>query len=226
MALVEQLVIGVPVCPPLYFISLLMAATLIMRAIRMASRRRHWESLLLVLAISISFAMQYSGANTAIFDRLAFAPRMALGRFFELLPAAVAGYALWLIRGRRGLYLVIGALMAFSILIVNISHCNLGASGYCYQGIPLFATSVLYVSVAIYTGLWWQVSEQSVLARIIKTMAGLTAGIYYIHLFVGKVMELAFGRDRGWVTAITVFGASALCVAMIKRIRWLSWLVR
>ena len=219
VVLIKQLAIGAPACPVLYFLFLLACYSIMLFYVG-HMRRRFWT---LPLVLVICLTLQYSGLNATVFNRCSFDLRMVLGRFVELLPSAVLGYAFYFIgktRVTRGVSFVVAvvpiAVYSMSVGGVFAMVCD----GFQYQGAPLLLGAA-GVSVAFVSGL------SSVKgAGFIHDIAQLTPGVYYVHLLVGKLVESAIGRHRGWLEAVIVFVVSALCAFVMKRIRYMEDIVK
>ena len=239
MILLSQLTLGVPACPPLYFMMLLIASTITIAGclalgracvpLRAASGAREVlisDALLVSVFVACLF-LQYSGVNHRLFASLSLYPQTALGRFVELLPAAILGYWLWQLRERRRSVGLVAALSLTGFASIKIFNLNLSAPGFSYSGISLLLGTVALLSIAILLGENKEAVPQGQLPdAAIKGLANLTAGIYYIHILVGKAVELPFGRHRGWLEAFAVFVLSAGCVWLVKRSKRLAWLVK
>ena len=59
-----------------------------------------------------------------------------------------------------------------------------------------------------------------------RQVASLSAGIYYIHLLVGKMLEVVIGRQRGWLEASAVYSLAAVGVILMKHIHGIKELVK
>ena len=134
--LARQLLVGAPACPVLYFLFLLACYSMILFCVGHI-RRRFWA---LTLILIVCLVLQYSGLNSAVFNLLHFDFRMVLGRFVELLPAAVLGYAFYLVG--KGVEAKLASLIfaATAIAVYGMSLGGVfpaGCEGFLYQGLPL-----------------------------------------------------------------------------------------
>ena len=158
--------------------------------------------------------LQYTGINHILFKGLPFAPKFTLGRIVELFPYAVIGYYAyrckieelpfkWTLCATVGLFFI-GLLL------------NLPCPGWGFQGLPLLFMSVGVFLIAVVGGrhLTLPVKE----GKIVSELAGLTAGIFYIHMSVGYILEKFTGRNRCIEAAIVVFVLSGIVVFILKRI--------
>lgn len=239
MILLSQLTLGVPACPPLYFMTLLIVSTITIAGClalgracvpsRTASAAREVlisNALLMSVFVACLF-LQYSGVNHRLFASLSLYPQTALGRFVELLPAAVLGYWLRQLREHKWSVGLVAALSLTAFVSMKMFNFNLSAPGFSYSGIYLLLGTVALLSIAILLGGNKEaVPQRHLPSAAIKELANLTAGIYYIHILVGKAIELPFGRHRGWLEAFAVFLLSAGFVWLVKRSKRLAWLVR
>lgn len=220
VVLIKQLTLGTPACPVLYFLFLLACYSLILFFV--GHMRQRSGALLLILILCLMF--QYSGLNAAVFHRFEFDFRMVLGRFVELLPAAILGYGFYLI-GKGVKAKIVSSI--FSLIAIAVYGMSLGGvfvlecEGFLYQGAPLLLGAA-GVSVAGITCM----ATVELGREQIHCIAQLTPGIYYIHLFIGKSLEMAIGRQRGWIEAMTVFVMSAFCVFAMRETRYIRSIVK
>ena len=214
--LLTQLLLGTPACPVLYFIALLASFSIILYL----SGHCHCRQTLMVAIFCLCITLQYSGLNAMLFDGMQFDVKMVLGRFLELLPAAILGYGYYLheyrMHNKYIVMLFVGlAIFYFYCVAVNLPF---GCSGFSYQGVPILLGTLGIGGVML--------SINYKVGAFVHQMATLTAGIYYTHLLVGKLLEMKIGKQRGWLESIAVFCLAACVVAVMKRIRWLRELVR
>lgn len=213
-----QLAIGVPLCPPLYFMFLLAVNTLLLFLVARCGRC----SMALLAAFLVGcLVLQYTGLNARIFAGLPFQPRHALGRFAELLPAAICGYFLFL--SDRKWLVALGSI--FLLPFVAAASCHMLCPGFGYQGVSVLCVAVCLSSAAILLG-------ETVLCRLPKGavlltgwIAGLTPGIYYVHMLVGIGIGFVAGRHRSILEGVAVFILSAGLVFAMRRTRKLAWMV-
>lgn len=215
--LLLQLTIGVPACPPLYFIFLLAANTVL---IFLVARSGRYALAWLGVCFLGCLILQYAGLNGRIFAGLPFHPRHALGRFVELLPAAVCGYCLFL-SNRKSLF----ALCSIVLLATVVVGDSLDCPGFSYQGVYVLCGAVGVSSIAVLLGDRVSIGMPKGIGACVGGIAGLTAGIYYVHLLVGKCLELILGRHRSIAEAMFVLLLSAVGVFAMKRVRKLAWMV-
>lgn len=214
--LLMQLLLGTPACPVLYFIALLASFSMILFLVG----HGHYRQVFLSVIIFLCLALQYSGLNAMLLGRMPFDVRMVIGRFVELLPAAVLGYGYYLQESRMHNKYVIVLFVALAVFYFYCLAMNLplGCRGFSYQGVPILLGTMGIGGVML--------SLNFKGGTFVHQMATLTAGIYYTHLLVGKLLEMKIGNRRGWLEAIVVFCFAACLVAVMKRIRWLRELVR
>lgn len=206
--LLMQMLLGVPACPALYFIFLLMVYTCILYGVFRMKRSVSFSILLIVGC----FCLQYSGLNHALFSHLPFDVCMVLGRFVELLPAAILGTLVYLVKDNKK---VLGCLAIVGLVIYPL-HYVLNCAGFCYQGLGLFGGTMGLTCGALL------MPNIKFASKHIGILASLTAGIYYVHLLIGKVMELCIGRNRGFREACGVFLVSAIGVFLLKKVKRLK----
>lgn len=213
-----QLTIGVPACPPLYFMFLLAANTLLLFLVARCGR---YSMALLAVIFASCLVLQYAGLNVRIFAGLPFHPQHALGRFAELLPAAICGYCLFL-SDRKWLVTICATLLfSFAAVAEDCLHCP----GFSYQGVYVLCGAACVSSVAISLGERVLCESSKGVGLWTVGIAGLTAGIYYVHLIVGKGLEAVGGRHRSIKEAMAVLLLSAGLVFVMKRMRKLAWMV-
>lgn len=218
IVLLQQMTIGAPACPVLYFLFLLVCYTMILYCVGHMQCAR-WA--LLVVLFILCFALQYTGLNARLFAPLPFTLKMVLGRFVELFPSAICGYAFYLFSSRHERsvgVVIIGAVLLMGYLVTVFWRQSFGVSGFSYQGAPLLFGAVGVCMVAI--------SGYGVECAWTKMIAELTPGVYYLHLLVGKGIEMIVGRQRGWTEAMIVFFISCVCVCMLKQVRYVKELVK
>ena len=219
--LAKQLLVGTPACPVLYFLFLLACYSFILFCVGHMRQKVVVLSLILVSCL----VLQYSGVNAAVFNHFHFDFRMVLGRFVELLPAAIIGYGFYLIR-QMGVNAKI-VTSVFSLIAITVYGMFIGGAfalkceGFLYQGLPL----LLGATGVCVAGVTWMAIGERVGGRI-RCIAQLTPGIYYIHLLVGKSLEMVIGRQRGWIETIVVFALSAICVFAMRKIHYVESIVR
>ncbi len=132
----------------------------------------------------------------------------------ELFPYAVVGYYAYRCKIEE-LPLKRTLIAAVGLFIVGVL-LNLPCAGWGFQGIPLLLMSVGVFVIAVVGGRHLVLSEK--VGRIISELAGLTAGIFYIHMSVGYILEKFTGRNRCIEAAIVVFILSGIVVFILKRI--------
>lgn len=222
--LAYQFLFGSTVCPPLYFIVLLALMTVLAWLVLRLNPSVQIPAMLVV--VLICFSLQYTGINHRVFSGMEFPVKMSLGRFVELLPAALFGMILSRVTRRiaTSCRIAAGLSMLALYVVLYLSGVDLGTSGFSYQGVIPFVGTMGTVCVAVGIGSL-HVSIPTRIETSIVTIASLSAGIYYVHILVGKVIEVLIGRHRGWLEAIAVFSLSAVIVYAIKKTR-LAWLVK
>ena len=106
--LLTQLLVGIPICRPLYFIPLLVLSTLIIFGLDKLKPEQF--GVIVTGLIFASFALQYTGVNYCICSKVGEEYAPVVGRFTELLPFALAGfmYSRFKNRFRSGIVLVAG----------------------------------------------------------------------------------------------------------------------
>lgn len=217
--LMLQLTIGVPACPPLYFIFLLILNTVVIWAIMKLPRNIACGTMLLVVIVCL--LLQYSGVNVKIFANLPFYVKYDLGRFVELLPSAICGFLCWQYRAR---WIMTVALLPAVLQYAIGWHGN--CPGYSYQGVYLLFITIGVSSLCIGFGERLSCKVSDKIADGVAFVGGLTPGVYYVHLLVGKVLEVALGRHRGIEMTVAVTLMSACIVFCLRRIKYCKVLVR
>ena len=218
--LIMQLTIGVPANPPMYFIFLLILNTTLLYFVCHLFR---WGKYLLVFAFALCLVLQYSGANVRMMQGISFHAQHSLGRFVELFPISILAY-LYSICSGRGKWLLLICALAF-IISFHFLELRLACPGFSYQGINLLLGTVVVCSLGIMSGEIITQTLPNCIVDKVKSFASLTAGIYYMHLLIGKILEFLFGRHRGIWEAVIVLTITSVSVYVIKKIRRISWLV-
>lgn len=214
IAIVEQLTIGVPACPVMYFLFLLMVFSLVLFLV--GHSRHRWIVIAMILLFCV--IMQYTGANAELFSYFPFEIRMVFGRFCELLPASLLGFCLYLVRGiPKSVAVSFGMIFFCTYMILMVMGVGPGCDGLMYQGMPLLAGTLGICVIAL---------NLSCGRLDMSRLAALTPGIYYIHLLVGKALEMMMGKHRGWTEAVVVFVVSLGLAVVMKRINTLKEFVR
>lgn len=150
--------------------------------------------------------------------------RNSLGRFVELLPYSITAFAYSeykkVKREKVGLAFIAGLLM----ICVGLAGIWPGCPGWSYQGVELFLFSVGVCLVFSELG---EALECGVRVKcIVGFLAGLTAGVYYLHMLVGRLVERIFHWEGSLMTGTLVAAVSAMGVFLLKRSKVSAWLVR
>ena len=218
--LIMQMTIGVPANPPMYFIFLLMLNTVLLYYVCHYS---HWKKSLMVVALILCILLQYSGINAHLVRGLPFHQQHSLGRFAELFPMAILAY-LFSVCSAMGKWFwpIFSLLLLISFRILGL---RLACPGFSYQGVNLLLGATTVSSLSIELGEIVTRKMPDCILNKVKSFAGLTAGVYYTHLLIGKIFEVPLGRHRGTWEAVIIFVTTLAIVYAVKKIKRLSWLV-
>lgn len=217
-ALCCQLVFGAPLCPGLYFIVDMVAASIVLFCLVKLLRR--CVDYLLCCVIVVCMMLEYLGVNYSLFSDLPYCAKWTVGRFCELLPYACLGLVCYRHAQQRKAMMVASTVLFLFWLGFRFFDVTLSAPGFMYSGALLLAGSAS-ISVLVLLASW---NVPSPLVKIIRAGGEVTAGVYYIHLLVG------FGLDRlgfsGEIMWVAVFIVAAAVTLALKQSRITSWVVR
>ena len=213
--LVQQFLFGSPACPVMYFIGLLAIFTVLLSLL---SKMRFSDVVVEVIAI-LCLAAQYAGWHVVLARCFSKEGAMFVGRAFELFPAAVVGYcfhkhAEQLSEG-RWLYIVM-------VVVGTAGFLFPMCGGYGYQGIGLLSLSAAVFVIITFSGMTY---ARGVKLPFVRFAASLTAGIYYMHLFVGWGLERMIG-DMGRLATPIVLTITAISVYVLAKIPYVRVLVK
>lgn len=141
-------------------------------------------SLLAALAIFI----QYSGINM-IFDSLRFELKFPIGRFFEILPVAVAGFLVAstnLLEKLKSHRVITAFLSVFTIFISYKYGVFSSVPGYGYQGIKMIVIAFSFVAL-FYVIPFEKIPQKA--TKIILQLTNYTMGIYCMHRMVSYILN-------------------------------------
>lgn len=227
MDLVEQLLTGYPTCGHMYYVNLLFWFTILL--FLMAQLFRRWFAALCPLLIILSFVMQYSGWNYALFGGIEAGARYTLGRFFEFLPLAVCGLMLAKVDFRQVISPKCKCQVALALFGISSVLMAVGFPGYppgfAYCG---FAPFLMCLSLCVLLVTWGALfpSEQSKVSQVLCFISTLTPGIYYCHMIVGWTMQRMLGIEKSHLLALVVALSSAVVVASVLRLRKFAWIMK
>lgn len=220
-----QLTFGHSVCKPLFFLPLLFFYTILVYGVTHLGKYKEHAFWTLIL---VSFAMQYSGLNYAIFGSFPEEMRFTCGRVFECLPAVCAAclikeHECMLDKFKRQDVIAFFAVSLVAYYFVATNRLIPRGVGFTKQGFSLFLGTVLVSSAFIFIGrMARQVTAKSLLMRF----SSLSFGIYLLHVIVARFYEFAFGRQDNYVESVTIFIASAVAVAVMSKIPYVKEFVK
>ncbi len=173
----------------------------------------------LVALFVIGFMMDYSDLNFKLFGNFRYEVKNPLGRIFPMMPYAatglLAGMAAKSFDGfslcRRWYLFVLG--VALTAFLMNFD-VFVAPKGFYYRGLKMFC-----VALALVTALRFMPLERLPLAvkRLLVWASGYSMGVYFVHIYVGKLLEeLAFPSigivPRSFAGGCIVFAVSfTLC---------------
>lgn len=171
-----------------------------------------------VVLLIVFFVIEYSGVVTAFFVDKVDAIKYPIGRIVEMFPFAISGYCYGYISDKLKKRWINSILLLY-LLLACIFGCvgNGIAEGLSYGGLKTYFVSVtismFFVSI--------QVDNSS---RVIDSLAGYGAGIYYIHYTIGQLIYRFATQERGsfeldtFVLAVLMYGISLLVLIPFKMI--------
>lgn len=225
MSLFNQLTAGAPENHPLYFLLLLMMYSVMVWLI---VNRSGNENLWLLVLIVVCFVLQYSGANARIWRILPLYHQILCGRFCELLPAALAGRLVRNFRlkvGGAGAWIGCGICALAIFVVLYTGGFDSRAMGYDYSGITSFMGACGLCILAIVAG--ERFSLPVVAQSAILPIAGVSAGIYYMHQFVGHIVH-GYLLPKSYPELLVTPLVFALCLVaslVAGRSRYTKWMV-
>lgn len=173
----------------------------------------------LVTLLAIGVAMDYSGLNFRLFDAFRYEVRNPLGRIFPMLPYAALGllagmhsrYFDALPIGRRWFIVVLG--VAATAFLVSFD-VFVEPKGFYYKGLKMLCIAAALVAAFRFLPLE---RLPAPVGCIFVWAARYSMGVYFAHVYVGKLLEeLVFPSigivPRSFAGGCTVFAVSfALC---------------
>ncbi len=165
--------------------------TIIFLIIILLFKKSHMTILFLLAALAIY--LQYSGTYM-YFDRFRFEIKYPLGRFVEMLPLAVTGFALSSENAMNTLVKHRWRSIALSVfVIIMVAHFPVFSDipGYGYQGAGVLLCASAFV-ILFYCLPLDHIPD--ILKRPLTFITGHTMGIYCIHRLVGTLLLLFLPR--------------------------------
>lgn len=225
--LVEQLLTGYPTCGHMYYINLLFWFTILLFLVEKLFRR--WSVILCLSLTALSFVMQYTGWNYALFGGIEAGVRHTLGRFFEFLPLAAGGLMLAKVDREGGVSPKRKCQVAMVLFGISAILMACGFPGYppgfAYGG---FAPFLMCLSSCVLLVAWGDVHSdgQGKWSQVLVALSMLTPGIYYCHMIVGEAVRHVLGWGNSHALALVVAFASAAVVAAVLRVKWVAWIMK
>ena len=163
--------------------------------------RNHYLFIYFILGIT-SFILQYNGKNSIFFEKYRLElKRYSFGRILEMIPCAVAGVAIadtnfinLLKKHKIKTVIICIYLIYFS---VNFDAFN-SARGFDFSGLKLYLVSIcLFLGFAMFP---YEISKNKnknhKIINLIKHTISYTAGIYYLHEPVFKILVNYFDEKK------------------------------
>ena len=222
--LFSQLTSGAPENHPLYFLLLMMMYSIVVRLIEnMADNESIWMAAFVV----VCFTLQYSGVNARMWQMLPQNYQILCGRFSELLPAALAGRLLRNFRSNLEgrVWIVCGSCMLALFMLLFTLGVDSRDMGYDYSGITSFVGACGLCLITIVGGESFSLPQT--LRLVILSVAGASAGIYYMHQFVGHVVH-GYMLPKSYPELLVTPLVFALCLAaslVAGHSRYTKWTV-
>lgn len=210
--------LGVP-AGHLYYLELCAFITVLLFALRRLPR-----SMVLLSLIIGSFVLQYTGMNAALCKNLYSEAPNTVGRIVEFLPYACAGVAAAAVpvdSRLRGWWSIGGG------LVVGLVSFGLFGrfvpNGFSYQGLPLFV-----LSMAVFVSAAWKgcAMPRFFQLRAVSEISAWTSGVYFVHMFVGYIVQRSLCVPHSFGLTVVVFLASMTLTGLLSRIKVLNALVK
>lgn len=150
--------------------------------------------------------------------------RNSLGRFVELFPYAITAFAYFRYKKVKREKVGPAFLTGLFMICVGLLGIWPGCPGWSYQGVGLFFLSV---GVCLAFGELGEALECRVRVKCaVSFLAGLTAGVYYVHILVGRLIERVFHLEGSLMMGALIAVFSATGVILLQRSKVSAWLVR
>lgn len=227
MDLVEQLLTGYPTCGHMYYVNLLFWFTILLFLMEKLFRR--WSAALCLSLTILSFVMQYTGWNYALFGGIEAGVRHTLGRFFEFLPLAACGLMLAKVDREGTVPSKRKCQVALALFGISAILMACGVPGYppgfAYGG---FAPFLMCLSLCVLLITWGNGHSdgQGRWSRALVFLSMLTPGVYYCHMIVGETVQHVLGWENSHALALIVALASAAVVTAVLRLKRVAWIMK
>ncbi|MCQ2181894.1 MAG: acyltransferase [Bacteroidales bacterium] len=214
-----QLVLGHSFNSPMWFIVDTIVFTCVFLLLFNAFRK-HFLSVS-IIAIVVSFALQYSGLNYSLFGGLPYEYRYPLGRLVEMCPYAFGGYICHKLYSEGKIKY--GKLLAIPLVVLihyNYAFPWLDAGpSFGYAGVRYFIEAVM--TLFVFLDIEPILSKSNVLKKITGSLAPITFGVYIIHYFVGLIVlyirnQYFANLNDICVCLATVIIAFLICFGIVK----------
>ncbi len=176
----------------------------------------------LVVLFAVGVMMDYSGLNFSIFDPYGYEIRNPLGRIFPMLPYAAMGLAAGMHSRRldeldlsRRWFIV--ALGAVAVAFLMKYEVFVKPKGFYYMGLKMLCVAVALVAA------FRVLPMERVPARVrsfVVWAGGYSMGVYFSHIYVGKLLEELVFPHIGVVPRSFGGGCAVFAVCFV-----LCWLV-
>lgn len=211
-----QLLFGHTVCPPLYFLFILIVCTLIIWGSVLVFNKK--KNLFLALLAMLCILLQYSGMNSLIWNRFGIEISCPFGRLIELYPVAYLGFFFSLLILERKKLVLLSALFLGIYFLLRIYY---PVGGFGYSGAVTFgSTSICLLMIGLPFD-WLEKRCGKFLSWISRAMMG----VYLVHLIVGKGVQLVI-PEKGLLLASITFLVSACLTLILLQFKWSSKVVR
>lgn len=232
--LIWQIVFGSSekLCPPLWFQFDIIVITLLIWIIYKYAPKYVWR--ILILGLIITYGLQYSGLNYAMFGWLGYEMRYSLGRLVEVFPAVCIGLAfaysslLEFFREHRIYTMIICALS-----MVEISYLGLLTTpekDFYYSGI--YKTIYAVLAFIFFYVFPFGILPNSI-KKILKFLSKYSFGVFCIHFGVGflwnAILCRCFGlRENTFIQCLSIYFISIFLSWAISRVplKYLKYLVQ
>ncbi len=190
--LLWQIFTGHRLNPPMWFLTVLIALTLVFFiAFSFIDGRKR---LIFVFAVSLfSFWVQYSGYNVIWFGNLRFELKYPLGRFFEMIPYASLGYIVAYfdifnsLKKKRVVFVCLFGIL--SLILLKYKNLIPPAPGFSYSN-NIYLIRVFFLVGFAYLLPFEGISEKS--KQIVRHIVKFTLGVYCMHWLVGLMLNVLF----------------------------------
>lgn len=208
---------------PLWFMWEIMVLTILFVILYKIFRK--YTSYVLVVLIFVAYVIQYLNINSCLYEvyHLPYEVFNDIGRFFEVLPLACAGYIVADINlaemfKEKRWFAVPLFLIAFAYIFV-VEAIPTPEINFAYAGVKHIIIAPL-LFIGFYIIPFEKIPE--IIKKCIKWVAMYTMGIYFMHWIVGKCMNLVwmkcFGVEKTLTETFVIFIVCLIACYIVDKI--------